>query len=71
MSTDKAPLGKPYKSSFSGSMQTCVVVEHLSDGSTQVTDSKDPGSPGMTYTADEWTAFLKGVRNGEMDHPNS
>jgi hypothetical protein len=30
-------------------------------------DSKDISRPTHTFTPQEWTAFLAGVRNGEFD----
>lgn len=31
-----------------------------------VRDSKDPDGPMLTFTPDEWTAFLAGVNAGEF-----
>lgn len=44
----------------------CVEVRAVGDG-VQVRDSKDPGGPALTFTADEWTALLDGAKNGEFD----
>jgi len=30
-------------------------------------DSKDPGGPRLAFTAAEWDAFVKGVKDGEFD----
>jgi hypothetical protein len=45
----------------------CVeVADH--DGMILVRDTKDHGrGPVHQYTADEWSAFVAGVRNGEFD----
>jgi hypothetical protein len=45
----------------------CVEVGRLADGQVAVRDSKDRGRPALIFTADEWTAFLKGARAGEFD----
>jgi Domain of unknown function (DUF397) len=54
------------KSSFSGN-GGCVEVRLLPDGSVSLRDSKDISRPSHTFTQQEWTAFLAGVRNGEFD----
>ena len=30
-------------------------------------DSKSPGGPVLTYTANEWRDFLTGAKNGDFD----
>jgi hypothetical protein len=32
-----------------------------------VTDSKHPDGPVLSYTLQEWDAFLDGAKNGEFD----
>lgn len=55
------------KSSFSGSGNACVEVADLGSGRA-VRDSKDlSGGTPLTFTADEWSAFIAGVRAGEFD----
>jgi predicted secreted Zn-dependent protease len=44
----------------------CVEVATL-DEATAVRDSKDPASPVLVYTRQEWTAFIDGVKSGEFD----
>jgi hypothetical protein len=57
------------KSSFSDS---AACVETTREGSlTLVRDSKDPNGPILTFNAQEWVAFLSGVRAGEFDGPAS
>ena len=36
-------------------------------GAVAVRDGKDPAGPVLTYTAEEWTAFIAGVRLGEFE----
>lgn len=56
-----------HKSSFSEDSY-CVEVA-LCDGGVAVRDSKnvDNGSATLVYTAEEWNAFLAGVKAGEFD----
>jgi hypothetical protein len=57
---------KSSRSNGSGG-NNCVEVAFLADGSTAVRDSKDPSGPALTFTAEEWDAFLGGARDGEFD----
>jgi hypothetical protein len=52
------------KSSFCGT-GACVEVAKM-DGQYLVRDSKDPQSPTLSFTRDEWTAFTQGVAAGEF-----
>ena len=54
------------KSSFSAG-GACVEVRLLPDGLVGVRDSKDRAKTPHFFTAQEWSAFLAGVRNGEFD----
>jgi Domain of unknown function (DUF397) len=47
---------------------SCVEVGAEPDGSVLVRDSKDAGRQTLTFTRDEWVAFVKGVKAGEFDH---
>lgn len=53
------------KSSFSGS-QNCVEVALDASRAVHVRDSKAAGGPVLTFTPDEWTAFLQGMSAGEF-----
>ena len=59
------PMGSWRRSSFCGS-SSCVEVAFIS-GEIGVRDSKDGDSPVLSFTRDEWTAFVAGVKNGEFD----
>jgi Domain of unknown function (DUF397) len=51
------------KSSYSsGSADNCVEVAALVGGGFAVRDSKDPSGPVLGFTADEWRAFVGGVK---------
>lgn len=46
----------------------CVEVGRAPDGSVVVRDSKDPERrQSLTFSRDEWVAFLAGARAGEFD----
>ncbi len=45
----------------------CVAVAVLADGSIAVRDHKVEGGPVLTFTAEEWDAFVAGVKNGKFD----
>ncbi len=46
-------------------MKTCVAVR-VSD-TVDVRDSKNSLSPTLSFTRDEWSAFIQGVKKGEFD----
>jgi Domain of unknown function (DUF397) len=54
------------KSSLSLANSNCVEVADLPGGEVGVRHSKDPQGPVLRFTADEWQAFLGGVRKGEL-----
>jgi hypothetical protein len=45
----------------------CVGVAAVESGGVRVRDEKHPHGPQLAFTAEEWAAFLAGVRNGEFD----
>lgn len=54
------------KSSYSnGSGGDCVEVADL-DGRYAVRDSKNPAGPALTVTRTGWSAFITGVRSGDL-----
>lgn len=55
------------KSSLSFSNGNCVEVASLPRGEVGVRNSRDREGAVLTFTPDEWHAFLGGVRNGEFD----
>lgn len=55
------------KSTHSGGQGNCVEVAALPSGGVAVRHSRDPESPALLYTADEFTAFLSGAKDGEFD----
>jgi hypothetical protein len=55
------------KSSLSFANGNCVEVASLSGGAIGVRNSRDAEGSVLSFTSDEWHAFLGGVRNGEFD----
>jgi hypothetical protein len=53
------------KSSHSG-QTNCLEVRQASGG-VEVRDSKHPGGAVLTFTRDEWLAFVAGAKAGEFD----
>jgi hypothetical protein len=53
------------KSSYCGT-NACVEVAQTSDA-ILVRDSKNPQVAPLSFTADEWVAFVKGVKAGEFN----
>jgi len=46
-------------------IKTCVAVRV--GGTVDIRDTKDPSSPTLSFTRDEWSAFIQGVKKGEFD----
>ena len=55
------------KSSLSFANGNCVEVAELPGGGIGVRNSRDASGAVLSFTPDEWHAFLGGVRNGEFD----
>ena len=53
-------------SSRSNGQGQCVEVARL-DHTVLVRDSKHPAGPVLTFTPDEWAAFIGGAKDGEFD----
>lgn len=57
------------KSRRSNPSGNCVEVAALPGGAgVAVRNSRDPRGPALIYTADEISAFLAGVKDGDFDH---
>ena len=54
------------KSTRSSQNGQCVEVAELGDA-VAVRDSKNPQGPMLTFTRDEWAAFVGGAKDGEFD----
>ena len=55
------------KSTLSFANGNCVEVASLPDGTVGLRNSRHPGGPVLSFTPDEWQAFLGGARRGEFD----
>lgn len=51
-----------------GAIRVCVAVK-INGTSVQVRDTKHIDSPTLSFTHDEWDAFVGGVKLGEFDIP--
>jgi hypothetical protein len=58
------------KSSLSYANGNCVEV-YFADTAVMVRNSKDPDGPVLTFTVEEWEAFIGGCINGEFAVTNS
>lgn len=53
------------KSSRSNGQTACVEVASLSTA-TAIRDSKDPDGAALVFSAEQWRAFVAGVKSGEF-----
>jgi hypothetical protein len=57
-----------FRTSSFCNLGNCVEVGRSPEGSVVVRDSKDPERrASLVFTAEEWWAFVAGVKNGEFD----
>ena len=69
VSTDLAPEGAWFKSSYSENGGVCVEVAvnlAATRGVVPVRDSKDPEGPALMFTAGAWAAFVASIQSGEI-----
>ena len=45
---------------------TCVEVAKIDADTYLIRDSKRPENPALSFTGEEWTAFVEGVQAGEF-----
>jgi len=53
------------KSSFCGN-SSCVEVAKIDTDTYLIRDSKRPENPALSFTGEEWTAFVAGVQANEF-----
>lgn len=59
-------LDIPWRTALKSGAQNCVQVARR--GSViMIADSKHPDGPVLSYTLQEWDAFLDGAKKGEFD----
>ena len=51
------------------SFGNCVEVGRNDEGAVLVRDTKDRAQQALTFTDEEWVAFVAGVKAGEFDLP--
>jgi ribosomal protein L36 len=56
----------PWRTAVKSGAGNCVQVARR-DGVIMVANSKHPGGPVLSYTLQEWDAFLDGAKKGEFD----
>jgi Domain of unknown function (DUF397) len=56
------------KSSFSFANGNCVEVSELAGGRIGVRNSRRPDGAVLSFSPEEWKAFLTGAQAGEFDH---
>lgn len=57
---------RPWYNASSNDGSSCFDVQMVEDGSVQTRNSKWPEVV-TAYTADEWAAFITGVKDGKFD----
>ncbi|TDC21150.1 DUF397 domain-containing protein [Streptomyces sp. 8K308] len=55
-----------HKSPFSTAGEQCVEIADLPGGGVAIRDSKHPEREALRYTAEEWSAFRRGVIEGAL-----
>lgn len=68
MNSDDLTSARWFKSSYSDGQNNCVEVA-LVGQVVAMRDSKDPGGPALTFAPGEFSAFVRGVRDGEINKP--
>jgi hypothetical protein len=63
MIANQSPVWR--KSSYSANGANCVEVANL-PGVIAVRDSKDVTGPELTFTGQAWSAFVAGIKRGEL-----
>jgi len=64
---DPSPVARAWQKSSHSNLNGCVEVAVEHGGGVAVRNSRDPQGPVLEFTADEWRAFLDGVKGGEFD----
>ncbi|MFI6686633.1 DUF397 domain-containing protein [Streptomyces sp. NPDC050485] len=67
-STDVAPEGAWFKSSYSGAEgNSCIEIAPLTSG-IGIRDSKDKEGPALVVSAETWAAFVSPMRSGQFEN---
>jgi hypothetical protein len=65
-SSEFSSIDIPFRAAVKSGGTNCIQVGRR-DGMILIADSKRPGGPVLSYTLQEWDAFLDGAKNGEFD----
>ena len=66
---DDLSVAKWFKSSRSATSANCVEVAWLERGTVGVRDSKNPNGPALTFTPNEWDAFVTSTQTDDFNRP--
>jgi len=64
--TESSPADSLWRTALKSGGSNCVQVARRQDV-IMLADSKHPGGPVLSYTLQEWDAFLDDAKNGEFD----
>jgi Domain of unknown function (DUF397) len=64
--SQSSSLDIPWRTAVKSGASNCVQVARR-EGVIMVADSKHPGGPILSYTIQEFDAFLDGAKKGEFD----
>jgi hypothetical protein len=64
--TSKKLVDTSWKTAVMSGRANCVQIAQCDD-MVMIADSKNAAGPFLSYTAQEWHAFLDGARKGEFD----
>jgi hypothetical protein len=67
MPADRLTMARWRKSQASNPSGSCVEIAELPGGKVAVRNSRDKSGPALVYRRGELAAFLRGVKNGELD----
>ena len=66
LSVDSSSPDIPWRTAVKSASSNCIQVARL-DGAIMIADSKNPSGPVLSYTLEEFDAFLDGAKKGEFD----
>ncbi len=63
---DSDSADTPWRKATKSGAGNCITVARRAD-MIMIADSKNPAGPVLSYTLQEWDAFLDGAKRGEFD----
>lgn len=67
MPADRLTMARWRKSQASNPSGSCVEIAELPDGKVAVRNSRDKSGPALVYRRSELAAFLRSIKNGDLD----